>query len=126
MVVCVTGLENVDPMESWWIENGGELERQGMAVVDHACITASKGKKMKDGKWMYEDEYEQSRDLVRKLVERHCRGVPWKVEKEAWVPEVMKQLKPGYEEEPAGKKKKAGGVSGDLRQVLTRIVHLAI
>lgn len=107
VVTCVTGLENAGPMESWRIENGGKFERQGIVFVDHACIKAPWGKKMKDGKWMYEDEYEHSRDLVRKLVEKHCRGVPWKVEKEARLPEVMWQFKPGHEEEPAGKGKKA-------------------
>ncbi|EIW86070.1 P-loop containing nucleoside triphosphate hydrolase protein, partial [Coniophora puteana RWD-64-598 SS2] len=68
IVLVATGLENEDRMENWWDENGGDLAGNGLQFDGHACVTTTKGKRLKSGEHMLEEEYAQSRDLVRALI----------------------------------------------------------
>lgn len=73
IVVVVTGLENEEPdMESWWKDNEGDFEKYGLRFQDQACITATRGKVTKDGEYMFEHEYTESREKVRRLIEKWC------------------------------------------------------
>lgn len=92
VVACVTGLENEDPMEEWWVRNEVELKREGLLFRGHACVTASKGKQLKDGTFRYQEEYQESKDVVEKLLRRHCMNLPWKVEGQTWLSQVTRQL----------------------------------
>jgi len=71
IILVVTGLEEEEPMESWWESNKGWFKEQGMSFDGHACITATKGK-LKDDKHLFAQEYEKSREKVLQLIEQHC------------------------------------------------------
>jgi len=67
IVLVVTGLENEDPMDAWWLKNKDTFDIQGMLFHGHACVTATKGK-IKKGRYIHEEEFEESRVKVRKLI----------------------------------------------------------
>jgi len=69
IVLVVTGLEREEEMESWWTRNGQILQRHGIYVDGHACITAFNGTHRE-----HEGLYEESRHLVRELVKQHAHG----------------------------------------------------
>jgi hypothetical protein len=69
IVLVVTGLETEVPdMECWWRENGGVLSAYGLHFRDHACITATRGKKMENGRHLFDEEYLESRAKMRRLL----------------------------------------------------------
>lgn len=71
IVLVVTGLEQEGRMDSWWDRNEKVFEKQEMVFDGHACITATKGKK-RNNEYMFEEEYQESREKVRQLVEQYC------------------------------------------------------
>ncbi|RDB20899.1 hypothetical protein Hypma_012000 [Hypsizygus marmoreus] len=68
IVAVVTGLENEEPMEAWWTANEEELKSYGLNFEGHACVATTRGKMMKTGQWMFEEEYEQSKEAARNLI----------------------------------------------------------
>jgi len=87
VVAVITGLENEDLMDSWWDVNKEELEARGLTFEGHACVTTSRGK-MKDGSFMFEEEYRESEEKIKKLLEKHCTEVPWKNNSESWILDI--------------------------------------
>jgi len=92
IVVVVTGLENEDPMESWWVENGTEFKRRGMEFTGHACVTITRGRAMRDGGYMFDKEFEESKIAMRELIQRSCSRTAWTVDGRLWLGEITKQL----------------------------------
>jgi len=85
VVLVVTGLEQEEPMDAWWPANEAIFRRQEILFAGHACVTATKGK-VKSGKHIYEEEYEESRKKVRKLISGNCNIVePWSIETTSWL-----------------------------------------
>jgi hypothetical protein len=72
MVLVVTGLEGEDPMDAWWPLNEDVFQKHQMVFSGQACVTATRGK-FKAGAYMFEQEYEESRKKVQKLVGDCCR-----------------------------------------------------
>ncbi|KAG1850175.1 P-loop containing nucleoside triphosphate hydrolase protein [Suillus subluteus] len=67
IVVVITYLENEDgEMDNWWKRNRDIFDERGVHVAGHACITAIRGN--------YPDRHEQSRTIIRKLVEEVTAG----------------------------------------------------
>ncbi|KAF5371102.1 hypothetical protein D9757_010807 [Collybiopsis confluens] len=77
VVVVVTGLENHgSTMEDWWVQNQDIFGSYRMAFHDHACITTIRGRRLPNGSgFVYEQEYTDSVELVRKLI--HQRATPY-------------------------------------------------
>ncbi|KAF5358837.1 hypothetical protein D9757_014252 [Collybiopsis confluens] len=77
IVVVVTGLENHgSTMEDWWVQNQDIFGSYRMAFNDHACITTIRGRRLPNGSgFVYEQEYTDSVELVRKLI--HKRATPY-------------------------------------------------
>lgn len=95
IVAVVTGLEHRRPMESWWKENLENLENNGMSFVGHACITATKGKPMKEREGnIYDREFEASQAITRKIVLDHCLKAParWIKDKDVWTLDMLGKL----------------------------------
>ncbi|KAF5392501.1 hypothetical protein D9757_002160 [Collybiopsis confluens] len=90
IVMVVTGLENHDPMESWWEENGERFTEYKMSFDGHACITASRGKQMANGVHKYHMEYNESSVILRDLIVESCLQQPWKMETQKWFVSVVK------------------------------------
>lgn len=91
VVLVVTGLEEEEPMDAWWDRNQRAFEKQKMRFSAHACVTATRGKK-KDGKYMYENEYESSAVATRKLVSDNYLRQPWKAETMGWLVTTIKTM----------------------------------
>lgn len=80
IVAVILGLENENPMDSWWDENGSTFEEFGMWLDGHACVCGTKGKNGVSSK-----EYFESRLKVRQLVLDEHMSKPWKVDKADWL-----------------------------------------
>jgi predicted GTPase len=77
IVIIVTCLENRDrDMDEWWPENESAFGEKKMVFQDHACITATKGKRD-----CRQDLYEISKRKVEQLLSSSC-GEAWMVEAE--------------------------------------------
>jgi hypothetical protein len=78
IVIIVTGCEDVEPMDAWWIDNGASFSRAGMSFIGHACVCAYKGGRMKSGGYRNEDLVENSVGVVQALIVQHCMPNGWK------------------------------------------------
>jgi len=92
IVLVVTGLELEEPdMQSWWSRNAQEFNSSQMVFDGHACITSTKGK-ARNGKFMYEEEYAESRSLTRNLISKQLRKAePWRIQREGFVSSFLKR-----------------------------------
>jgi hypothetical protein len=102
VVVVVTGLENESPMESWWHENGAQLNAHGMTFAGHACVTTTKGKQLKSGEYMFEEEYEESEGKTRELIMDHYLRTPWIVDERTWLATITAKLASYYDRQASG------------------------
>ncbi|TFK19611.1 hypothetical protein FA15DRAFT_548289, partial [Coprinopsis marcescibilis] len=69
IVVAVTGLENEMPdMDNWWKENADDFKEYRMRFGGHACITSTRGKPLKDGGYMFDEEYDESLEKIGTLI----------------------------------------------------------
>ncbi|KAF8645349.1 hypothetical protein AX16_007853 [Volvariella volvacea WC 439] len=94
IVLIITGLENEERMESWWEANKADFDRRGLTFDGHACITTTKGKRLPDGSFIYETEYNHSESLIRKLVLDHfVAGNVIFDERESWKRSIRRGLK---------------------------------
>lgn len=93
VVIVVTGLENETRMEGWWTENEKEFTMRKMRFVDHACVTTSKGKKN-----MFEEEYEESKEVVRGLIQQRCPNSAWVVDSQLWFDRITDRIQDYYDE----------------------------
>ena len=112
IVVVITGLENEDNMEDWWTENVADLKKRGMRFAGHACITTMKGKIVKDGQHMFEEEYNQSVRLVQKLITRHCLDMSWKPDGSRWLENIVETMRQMCTESDSGRQAQDYGQSG--------------
>lgn len=92
-VIAITGLEDEDPMDNWWEENKDMFSKHGIIPFDKhgsgvACITASKGK-LKDERYRYQDEYDESRTKVCDLIVQNSLREPWKVDQVMWIKKIV-------------------------------------
>ncbi|OAX34840.1 hypothetical protein K503DRAFT_697965, partial [Rhizopogon vinicolor AM-OR11-026] len=67
-VLVVTGLEHEENLDDWWWKNKGTFEHQDIRPDDTACITATRGKLLRDGCRVFDDDYEQSVAKIQNLV----------------------------------------------------------
>jgi len=72
IVIVITGLEEQKDMPGWWNRNQMHFTNQKMIFEGAACVTATRGK---DG--VYEREYMESRERLKRLVLRQCADEPW-------------------------------------------------
>lgn len=90
IIVVVTGaeLEQLD-MDDWWLRNKVHFERKDMQPHGYACIVATKGKQKRNGSYMFEEEYEESKRKLTKVIEARCLLDPWKYTGVDWFQEVI-------------------------------------
>ena len=94
IVLVMTGLEEEEPMDAWWPQNKGTFQAEEMSFCGQACITATKGK-LRQGGYTYQDEYDESRKKVRKLIVDSYQVVPWKLEKVPWFVASIRRIAKG-------------------------------
>jgi len=79
--LVVTGLEQEDRGE-WWDANKHLFDAQKIDTEYYACITSTKGKfDRKHKEFKYQDEYEESKEVLEKLFLNAPRLKPWEVRK---------------------------------------------
>jgi hypothetical protein len=93
VVVVVTGLENEERMEDWWVVNEREFSSRNMHFCGHACVTTTKGKKN-----MFEEEYEESRNVLRTLIKTRCPDSAWVVDSSAWLGRITARIQEYYDD----------------------------
>ncbi|EAU81620.2 hypothetical protein CC1G_02636 [Coprinopsis cinerea okayama7 len=80
IVLVVTGLECEEPtMESWWEKNQREFKKYGLWFDEQACITATRGKALKEGGFQFDEEYEESREKVRDVIKKYAAATGYEV-----------------------------------------------
>lgn len=95
MVLVVTGLEERDPMDGWWLDNKQQFHGRGMVFSGQACVTASRGKiSKKTGLGVYQDEFDESKEKVCRLLVEAYTVQPWKMQKVGW---LMGAVRRGYQ-----------------------------
>ncbi|KAF5350025.1 hypothetical protein D9756_009152 [Leucocoprinus leucothites] len=72
IVIVVTGLEN----EEW-----------------HACVTTTKGKRN-----MFEEEYEDSKTVLRELIQEKCPPDAWVINSDAWLQRITTRIQEYYDD----------------------------
>jgi len=89
IVIVITGLENEENMDEWWWENKGAFQNYDIHPTGFACITASRGKRNRDGRGKFDDEYENSREKVQRLIRSTCLTSPWCVPAAEWFKNII-------------------------------------
>ncbi|KAF8662758.1 hypothetical protein AX16_001116 [Volvariella volvacea WC 439] len=88
IVIVVTALElqseEQGGMDSWWYKNKGHFDKFKIFPRGQACITTIRGKKLKNGSYAYEEEYDESKEKVKKLIRSSALTAPWKVPRTEW------------------------------------------
>ena len=102
IVVAVTGLENEDDMEDWWKDNVQDFDDRGIRFAGHACVTTTKGRVMKDGQHMFEEEYSRSVKLVQGLIVSCCLESSWKPDSSRWLFNIVDRMRRMYAESDGG------------------------
>lgn len=93
IVLVVTGLEQEESMGGWWRKNKSLFHKHRMIFHGQACVVATKGKIIEGiGKYMYEEEYEESRVQVRNLISDAFDEYPQKIGTIGWFGAVVKSL----------------------------------
>jgi len=116
IVVAITGLENENNMEDWWTDNAGDFKNRGMPFAGHACITTMKGKIVKDGQHMFEEEYNQSIKLVQELIVQHCLDTSWKPDGSKWFDNIVETMRRMCTESDSGSRARDNGQTGGRAQ----------
>lgn len=98
IVIVATGLENENNMEDWWADNVRDFHDRGMNFAGHACITATRGKVLKNGEYMFEEEYNISVELVRDLIVTYSLEKSWKPDGSIWLVNIVESMKRMYTE----------------------------
>jgi len=89
IVIAITGLEQEDVMDDWWVRNKGAFQQYGMYPQGVGCITATLGKLLKSGVYPYAVEYEESRQKMWGLLRAHHLETPWKVRPIEWFSTIV-------------------------------------
>ncbi|OAX37961.1 hypothetical protein K503DRAFT_201525 [Rhizopogon vinicolor AM-OR11-026] len=92
MVLVVTGLENEENMDEWWWTNRGTFEEQGIRPDATACITATRGRVLKDGSRAFDEQYEESRAKVMTTIINNVLRHRHKFNKNHWLYDVFRGL----------------------------------
>ncbi|KAF9441410.1 hypothetical protein P691DRAFT_791374 [Macrolepiota fuliginosa MF-IS2] len=99
VVVVVTGLENEERMDDWWKDNEAGLSNHGVNFKDHACVTTTRGKKSKDGMYLFQREYDSSKDAVKRLISTNCLQPPiWIANSDLqWIERISERIERYYD-----------------------------
>lgn len=125
ILLAVTGLEFEEDMDAWWGRNQENFAIKEMYPTGVVCITATRGKRRRDGTFSLDDEYEISTEKVRKAIKTLYRREPWKVERAEWfktIVEVSVNVQKGKKEEIRNCRTEFGSATRELidRKLMTK------
>ena len=78
IVIVITGCEDVELMDVWWIDNEASFLKAGMLFVGHACVCASKGGRTRSGGYRNEELVYESVGVLQALIVENCMSNGWK------------------------------------------------
>jgi hypothetical protein len=84
IVLVMTGMENEEDLQDWWLRNEGHYTKYGMKFDGHACVTTFKGK---EGR--HQKEYDKSKTMIEELIVENSKEQPWKIDQESWFQRVV-------------------------------------
>ncbi|KAJ3574307.1 hypothetical protein NP233_g1857 [Leucocoprinus birnbaumii] len=88
-VLAITGLENEENMDSWWVKNQHSFRAHGIVPAAHACVSGTRGKRNRDGTYKFDEEHQESRVRMLGMIERHHLRQPWRPRGVEWFREVV-------------------------------------
>jgi 50S ribosome-binding GTPase len=89
IIIAITGLEQEEPMDEWWVQNKGAFQNYGMNAQGVGCITATRGKRSKSGGYRFDDEYEESKEKMWRLLRAHHLETPWVMQPIEWFSTIV-------------------------------------
>jgi hypothetical protein len=89
IIIAITGLEQEEVMDEWWVRNKGAFQQYGMYPQGVGCITATRGKRSKSGAYRFEEEYEESREKMCRLLRGYHLDTSWRMEPIEWFTTVV-------------------------------------
>ncbi|KAG6891453.1 hypothetical protein C0992_006712 [Termitomyces sp. T32_za158] len=90
IILAITGLEHEEgDMDRWWLCNKGAFQKYEMHPNGVACITATRGKKLRSGNYRLDEEYEESQVKMRTQIRTHCLEKAWRVPPVEWFRRVV-------------------------------------
>lgn len=106
-IIVITGLENQVPRSSWWTQNAGEFYDHGMKFDGYVCVTATRGKPSRVRGFLYDKEYKESQEDLKKLI-KDFFATPrsaWTIEdNEAWAKKTSLKMDDYFEGKKDGTK----------------------
>ncbi|KXN85169.1 hypothetical protein AN958_11591 [Leucoagaricus sp. SymC.cos] len=89
-VIAITGCEQEENMDEWWWNNKGDFQDYGILPNGFACITATRGRPLRNGKGhLLDDFFEESREKVQGLIRSTSLRTPWCVPPAEWFKTVV-------------------------------------
>ncbi|KAF8232781.1 hypothetical protein L208DRAFT_1396845 [Tricholoma matsutake] len=110
IIMAITGLEQEVVMDEWWVRNKSAFQQYGMYPQGVGCITATQGKHVEHvpqppkafrhpGEspspvpvpvaYSLDDEYQESREKMRRLLRAHHLETPWRMQSTEWFSTVV-------------------------------------
>ncbi|KAG6916832.1 hypothetical protein DXG01_005217 [Tephrocybe rancida] len=89
IVLAITGLEQEENMDDWWIRNKGAFQEYEIHPNGIACITATRGRQRRSGGYQLDEEYEESKSKMWKQIGVHCLVTPWRVAPVEWLKKII-------------------------------------
>lgn len=89
IIIAITGLEQEEVMDEWWVRNKGAFQQYGMYPQGVGCITAIRGRRFKSGGYMFDDEYEESKEKMRRLLRTQHLENSWRIEPVEWFSTIV-------------------------------------
>jgi len=89
IVIAITGLEQEEVMDEWWVRNKGAFQQYGMYPQGVGCITATRGKRSRSGGCRFDDEYEESKEKMWRLLRAHHLETPWRMQPIEWFSTIV-------------------------------------
>jgi len=88
-VIVITGLEGEDDMDDWWFNNKEAFRGYGIRPDGHACITATRGRRRPSGVFALQEEYDESKHKVERLIRSTFLQSPWKMDNITWFTKIL-------------------------------------
>ncbi|TFK67395.1 hypothetical protein BDN72DRAFT_770781 [Pluteus cervinus] len=96
-VIVITGLENEEVLDDWWVRNRAEFDRREICPAGQACIVAIKGK-LKGDRHLFQYDYDESKKKVESLIRTASLSLAWKVERAEWFRTILRDVREEYGE----------------------------
>ncbi|KAF8645360.1 hypothetical protein AX16_007863 [Volvariella volvacea WC 439] len=89
-VIAITGMEAEEgDMDDWWTRNKDAFHANDIYPSGFACITATKGKLKRGKGYQFQDEYDESKEKMTRLIMNTYREKAWRVGRVDWYRKIV-------------------------------------